>query len=300
MAKIRDILTILLFCAAIAPLSAKGGATGNDFLISFTDARPAALSGAFVATASGISSIFINPAGIAASKISELSIIHNIDLFDRATEHLSFSIPFQDFSLGLSATYGYTSNFVEIDEYGDRQGMVSNYDYIVCVSISEQFMGWFAGGINFKYFGSYLYKHSKNGLAVDFGALLWYDIFKFGVSIQNLGTQSAFINTVDALPVIIRTGIGIKTMLNKTDYFSAEAGAVIPAEVTDEKSFNAGAEWFALGMFALRAGVNLYEESGLFISLGASLNTENFNFEYTLGSVNNSNKSHRMGITCIF
>ncbi len=302
MAKIRDIILTSAFIFSLFPcaaLEAKAGMSGSDFLTSFTDARPAALSGAFVATASGISSIFINPAGIALDVRPELSGTHTIDIYDRSTEHFSAAFPMKDFSLGFSATYNYTSDFMAIDEFGNNQGIVANYDYILCASVSEKFLGFLSGGVNFKYFGSYLYKYSKNGIAFDAGALMWYNIFRFGVSLQNLGTQSAYINVVDPMPVLLRLGLGMKIKINASDYVSAEAGTILPASSGEEKSFNFGAEYFCWDAVYLRCGANVYEESGYTLSLGAGVMLKNFVFEYTLGSINNSQKSQRLGITFI-
>jgi hypothetical protein len=302
MAQIRSIKLIIIFLVLLygALLNAKGGTAGSDFLTIYTDAKPASLSGAYVATASGISSIFTNPAGIALTDRTELSATHTIEIYDRYTEHFSAAVPLHDFNLGFSCTYNYTSDFIEIDEYGDKQGIVANYDYIFCANVSEQFSGWLSGGINLKYFGSYLYKHAKNGIAIDFGAIICYDIFRFGISVQNLGTQSAYITVIDPMPVLIRSGLGIKYRINASDCISAETGVIVPAETGEEKSFNLGAEYFTWNALSLRAGINIYELSGYSISLGAGLLFNGFNFEYALGSVNNSKKSHRLGITFIF
>jgi len=277
---------------------AGSGVTWDDFLTSFLDAKPAGLAGSYVATAYGTSAMFVNPAGLSSLRSAELAASHTADIYDRSIEHICLGLPLAGFVFGFSATYNYTSNFIEIDEFGDAKGSVVNYDTMACASVSKILFPSFSAGINLKYFNSFLYNRSRNGIALDMGAIGSYNIYKLGISVQNLGVQSAYISVADPLPLLARFGLGLSMPVLNSDKFSAEAGACLPFDQTEEKSFNFGAEYESNRVLSIRAGIKIYQESGANLYIGAGARLDKFLFDYSLGTIPGQGKSNRITITC--
>jgi|GEM_PF-1278637 hypothetical protein len=294
--KIGGVLAVFIFISMPLSLLA-AGETGADFLRIEAPAETAAMSNVFAGIADNLNAIVFNPAGLINLNNTQVSFTHFSSFVDTNCEYLAGAMPLESKKYGVlgAAFYvDYTFDFPYYNDYGDQVGDVDNYDAVLILSYAYPFSDWFAAGINLKYFNSKLYLYSKNGFAGDIGVLVKMsanpDTFA-GITLQNLGSQSAFISVVDPLPANIKAGMGVKIPMG--DIVKVTAGLDVNRLILKDElpTLDIGGDVTISNVLSLRAGYGFRYDSQS-VSLGIGLTMDNIRFSYsyqpfdTLGDTN--------------
>jgi hypothetical protein len=227
--------------------------TGARFLDIPQSARYAAMGNAGTAAASGVESIFINPAGTCGGGNGILAA-HNSWLDGVLIENAAVSyLIMKGMAIGAALSYADegTTDKYGVDVYGNpvRQGQVSGKSFILKGNYSMQFLKNFSAGINMGFAGEYLGESAAGAFVTDIG--LQYingNGFGAGISAKNMGTK---INNFD-LAVPISGGICYKKEFTKEH--SMTAAAEIESDTKANPVFGSGVEYAFLDSYFLRVG----------------------------------------------
>lgn len=209
---IKTFIIILIPSFAFA-----AGRVDADFLRVEPSARTSGISSAFCGVADDLSAVIFNPAGLVQIKKLTLSFTHFSSFADTSYEHAVAAMPFAKGTAAVSVQAGYTLDFDEIDEFGNNVGPIPNFDFVLTGSYAMMIMPQVSLGANIKGFYSKLYLYEKFGFAADAGVfveLAKSPDTRAGAVIQNIGTQSAYIDISDPLPTNIKAGLSTKFRIN--------------------------------------------------------------------------------------
>ncbi len=258
--------------------------SGFQFLSVVTDARVAALGGAFTARFGNSASVFYNPATVAF-------VPGFVDLSLSRTQWIA-DINYFSGSFTMNPSGGrwgqFTVSILSVD-YGTIQGTILDptteqgfqdtellhpYAYAVGIGYAKMFTPRFAFGAHIKYVSQYLgnaYIPNPGGgeplskqyqagvVAVDFGTIYKVGIksLVFGMSVQNFAQEIKYESEGFQLPMVFNIGVA----MNVLDVFAPEneRHALIlsfdanhPRAALEQIKF--GAEYHFLKVLALRVG----------------------------------------------
>jgi len=279
------------------------GGVGNDFLRINPNAKSSSMSNAYCAVSGDTNSIFFNPAGLSFVKNPIISLTHFSSFGDTNYEYFSAVYSMGGFGvMGLGVLYNYTFAFVEYDEFGDEAGNIDNRDITVTLSYSYPVISFMPFGINVKYFNSLLYKYTKTGFAVDFGAMIYINKnpeILGGFTVQNIGYQTAYIDIVDEMPVNIKAGMSFKTnIINDLSILIAiDTNRLV---IKDELPIlDIGCELCFKKFLSLRSGIGLHHDAERF-SFGFGINLANVKFSYAFVPYDFLGDTHRITLDIEF
>jgi len=299
----RAVAGVLIVFFLRASAFAAGG-VGCDYLRVEPAARTAAMSNAFAGVADDLSALIYNPAGLVNLESFTISITHFSSFADTNYEYVAMAYPMGKTwgTLGGSVLVDYTFDFEEYNEFGSVVGNVDNYDIVASVSYAYPVIPGFSIGATIKTFYSRLYIYSKNGFALDAGiqAKLGEDPDTYaGFSIQNIGSQGAYIDVADPLPMNIKAGLGIR-------FFPVEFMSVlITADVNrlflreDElPTLDMGTECVLYDSICLRAGYGFRHDVAN-VSLGLGVIMEKVCFSYAFQPFDTLGATHRISLDIV-
>jgi len=239
------------------------GSTGAQFLKLGAGARAVAMGEAFVAVSDDINAMTYNPAGLSSITNRQLSFLHTEWLQSIRYENIAYCQPCLGGVLGGSATVLWiddierrTSDTVNPDGYAPARDVSASVVYAKSLSSN------LSAGATFKFIYQQLDDISAYGGAFDLG--LKFKLYKdlmMGVSLQNLGLESAFISEQYPLPMNFKIGIANKFPINLTLASDFNYGLIDNVYIV-----SAGMEWALHPMFSLRGG---YKYNSATFSLGA-------------------------------
>jgi len=171
-----------------------------------------------VATASGIESIYWNPAGLAQTQGSEIFFFNQPWIVGISTgmAGVAFDIPGIG-KAGLSMIYADYGD-MEVTTVNQQEGtgeIFSASDYVMALSFARNLATWFSLGVNLEYYSSSIYHTTASAAAADFGVIVKTDFFtrtgeredglSIGMSINNYGTPMEYdgkdlLASIDILP----------------------------------------------------------------------------------------------------
>jgi hypothetical protein len=182
----KTINKIFLLLAAISMVTAgllaqqKAGTTSMQFLKVMPCARATALGDAYSVAATGAEALFWNPAGLAWTENSQVSLTYINWIFDSKLYDMAYAMPLGNYgSVGLQLQYVDYGNFDEAINTGGAYfpGQSSPYltgrtfkpySYLAGVTYANKLTDKFSFGITAKYAYESLYDQS--GTAVQIGA----------------------------------------------------------------------------------------------------------------------------------
>ena len=185
--------------------------SGAEFLRIDTDARAGAMSSAGAASATGISAITYNPAGLASMKHGEAALSHSALYLGTAHDFAGagFALPGSaGWKMGLSFAK-LSSGVMEGRTISrSRTGGYSAYDQAASLALAKQYGRYSFGGA-VKYIESAIAGVKGRGYAVDMGVQrgLKGIPVSVGVAVQNLGPGIKYISQRDQLPLSLSAGI---------------------------------------------------------------------------------------------
>ncbi len=290
--------SLLLLAVPLCVYAQDAGKSGLAFLKIGAGSRAAALGEAYVALANDATAIYWNPAGLALSSHSQLSVTH-LEWLENINHNFA-AISFRGFggTLGLALTTQ-TIPGIELRDKPTSEplGNFDARDVALSLAYGRKWSASLAVGVTVKALYEKIYLNSANGFAFDFGANWQSPLpsLRLGLAAQNLGSMSALIDEKIKLPAAVRAGGAYQ--LRKSENGS---GVTLVAEhltyLEGGAHPSAGAEWSLRGTIALRGGYQFGRENrGLAAGLGTSLG--NYQFDYGFASFQNDlGQTHRFSI----
>lgn len=258
--------SILLLAGAISAGAAYDGGTQNPFTLG-AGARALALSGAYAAVADDVSALFWNPAGLARLDRAEISAMHITLIFGTPYDFLGAAYPLLDwgtFAVGAvrlatdgiplrdenSYLIGSGEGSFDLREYllgygrdlpfGLRAGAVVKLD-------QERLAGDFASGVGFDLGCQYQYPGQAGG---------WENLV-IGVCVQNAAASPLRLaQEADTLPLLVRAGAAYPVDFASAWRQKLLLSAGIEKTTWQAWRWQAGAEYDAFDLLAVRGGLN--------------------------------------------
>lgn len=276
------VLCCLLFVDLGVASNRSGSVTGL-FLKLPLNARAVGMGGAQAATASGVTSIPFNPAGMMSVAQYGFGASYTQWFADVQFSYFGAIANMGDLgTFGASVTMLATDDMIETTPgYPEGTGQYFRAsDYAFSIAYARQVTDQFMIGVDGKFIQSYLYntEYGTSSFAVDIGSL--YDIpvlkSRIGVSLTNIGPDLKFINETYSLPTSLR--FGILTDVLKTDNQSVVATLQINRLNDSDEQYNIGTEYMFNNMFALRGGWKFaYDQESYTFGAGLSLSPVGIN-----------------------
>ena len=185
--------------------------SGAEFLRIDTDARAGAMASAGAASASGISAMTYNPAGIVSIGRGEGSISHSAWYLGSAHDFVGagFALPgAEGWRAGLSLNRLSSGSMEGRSADRSRSGGYSAYDQAVSLALARRYGAYSVGGA-VKYIESSIAGIKGKGYAVDLGLKrgLKGVPATVGLSVQNLSAGIKYIDQRDRLPLSVSAGV---------------------------------------------------------------------------------------------
>ena len=262
-------------------------------------ARAMSMGSAAVGLPQGSSSLFWNPAGLAAmGECKELALHHNSGLGDSISETLVYGTRIGDLG-GFAFSFNYVTNgtFQGRDSFGVQTADYNPYDLGSAVGWGTKLAGNLSGGLAAKFNYQSLSGNSYAAVAMDFG-LMWNPMHRLnlGLTYSNLGTAVAG-STLDS-------GFRIGASYGLNDSVLLAASSEVKLGGFDR--LQVGAEDYFVPGLAIRAGyvLNFTDTSldgltGLTAGLGIAL-LKDLTFDYAIIPYGDLGTSHRLSLTWNF
>ncbi len=181
------------------------GTTAANFLEYGYSAAGNAMGDAYTSLSDGLSSVYWNPAGLAAMEHNEIYFLHQPWFAGINTSHISFGVPVPgigNIGLGLiTANYGDipVTTLKMPEGTGEK---FSAQDIAINLTYARKIANWFAFGTSVKYISSQIWHTSAHAIALDVGVSINTIFFspdgsrknglKIGMSISNYGSRMQF------------------------------------------------------------------------------------------------------------
>lgn len=301
----KKILVVFLLSVACVFGQSKVGSTSAPFLNIGIGPRAISMGGAFVATASDVSSLYWNPAGASRSDINEAMFSHSSWFADINYNWAGAMLKLGDAgTVGLNLTY-LDYGDMEITTLAEQDGTgqyFSAYDLSMGLTYAYNLTDRFSLGGTVKYIQSKIWNTSASAFAMDLGVLFHSDIYglRIGATITNFGTGMkmdgkdllvqhdidpnnygnndqilASLQTDEfPLPLTFRIGLAMDVLNNEEHRVTLAADALHPND--NDESLNVGGEYMFNNLIAFRVGYkSLFldnSEEGLTAGVGLNYN----------------------------
>lgn len=200
MKKLIVIFAVLALASSASAELSRAGTAGAQFLKIGVGSRYQGMGEASVAVVSDVYAMYWNPAGLAEIESSEASFTNVNWFLDVDLNYVAFARRFEGIGVfGVSATV-LSMGDQEITTFEQQSGTGEFYNassYSVGLSYARQLTAKFAFGASIKYVGEKIDFVSSQGVAFDFGTLLYtgWRSLRLGMSISNMGTDLRFTGT---------------------------------------------------------------------------------------------------------
>lgn len=293
-------LLLMTLCALLGETSvaSETGETSADFLNIGVGGRATALSGAFTALASDVSSVYWNPAGLAYVNSTQFMFSHNSWYQDLNFEYFGVTHSAADrLSIGGSIAYLSYGDIEGYDASGNPTGEVgTTYNMAAGLSIGYQPVDDYAFGLTVKYISISLAGTDASALAVDLGARYSAEKFGAGLALTNLGQNIKFDTEDERLPTALKGGIYY------CPFSSFMASADAEKQFYGDLAIKNGFE-YRYDNYFLRTGYAYYPDqnnssfgSGLSFGLGAIFGNFQIDYTYSPDSRVSANDIHRISL----
>jgi len=263
--------------------------SGAEFLRIDTDARAGAMSSAGAASASGISALNYNPAGLASMVKGEAALSHSAWYLGSSHDFAGagFTLPgSQGWKMGLSFTRLSSGDIEGRSASRGRSGGYAAYDQAAGLALARNYGPYSMGG-TVKYIESSIAGIKGRGYAVDLGMKRGLKGIpaSVGLSVQNLGTGITYISQREKLPLSVNAGIAFMPVQGFMLNFDAKR------YVYDKyTAYSVGTEYVLFGGpgsmsgLSLRGGINGGARQGAAgsFSAGAGVRVMNAELDYSM------------------
>lgn len=270
------------------------GETAADFLTIYSDARPAALGGAYTALSDNAAGLAYNSAGLVRAEAREITVSYAPWIGDGAFHHMSYTHPMGggNDAFGLSLLYFDAGSFLQTNELGITNGhKLISRDIAVTAGYARKFGRFLSVGGSAKYITRKLDVYSASAAAVDLGVIYWPPIenLMIGASIQNIGSSLQFITDRASLPLTFRVGASYQTFLDRILF----VGDFIKV-IDEDYKFSLGSEVRVAGALKLRAGWQKEESLMKGFTLGVGMSVMAMTLDYAYIPFDGFESAHKL------
>jgi len=301
----KKILIVFLLSIACVFSQSKVGSTAAPFLNIGIGPRAISMGGAFIATASDVSSLYWNPAGASRSDINEAMFSHSSWFADINYNWAGAMLKLGDAgTVGLNLTY-LDYGDMEITTLAEQDGtgqLFSAHDMSIGLTYAYNLTDRFSLGGTVKYIQQKIWNTSASAFAMDLGVLFHSDIYglRIGATITNFGTpmkmdgkdllvqhdidpnnygnNDQILATLQTgefpLPLTFRIGLAMDVLNSEEHRVTFAADALHPND--NDESLNVGAEYMFNNLIAFRVGYKSLlltnSEEGLTAGVGLNYN----------------------------
>jgi hypothetical protein len=273
-----------LVVLSLAPVGAFAGPgeTGFAFLKLGVGARPMGMGSAYVALADDPTSLYWNPAGLAAIRSTQITAMHNEWIQDFRQEYAAVGFPLGKGSLGVSFQGFYTSELEGRDDVGNFTRNFGFNDIAMTVAYGRTFTKGLDGGLAVRYMREMIDVDDATAFAFDLGGRyrLGESGLSLGAAAQNIGGDAKFVSESFSLPMTLRLGAAYSHALSGLHGLGTLSTEVRKSEGEDAR-FHLGGEFAYKEHLALRVGGKMgYDEEGF--SFGVGITQKAIRFDYAL------------------
>ena len=301
----KKILIVFLLSIACVFSQSKVGSTAAPFLNIGIGPRAISMGGAFIATASDVSSLYWNPAGASRSNINEAMFSHSSWFADINYNWAGAMLKLGDAgTVGLNLTY-LDYGDMEITTLAEQDGtgqLFSAHDMSIGLTYAYNLTDRFSLGGTVKYIQQKIWNTSASAFAMDLGVLFHSDIYglRIGATITNFGTpmkmdgkdllvqhdidpnnygnNDQILATLQTgefpLPLTFRIGLAMDVLNSEEHRITLAADALHPND--NDESVNVGGEYMFNNLIAFRIGYKSLlltnSEEGLTAGVGLNYN----------------------------
>lgn len=190
------VILVILALPAYAGDDSRKGTTGAEQLLIPIGARGIATGGAFIASISGLESIYYNPAGLDINQRTEAMFSYMNYIADINISFIAVGTSLGDFgSIGLSfKSFDFGDIPVTTNELPDGTG--KNYSPVfltAALTYSKVLTDRISVGTNFKYITESIENTTANGFAIDVGVQYKFSSnLSMGAALKNVGTNMTY------------------------------------------------------------------------------------------------------------
>ena len=291
---------IILMAALLFParVFAAAGADTEAFLLMDSNARAAAMGGAYTALAAGSGALDYNPAGLANTERHEVSFMHNQYFQGITQEFLHYASPY-----GWGATLNQLSfgnvPVTTLNAPDGGLGQTTLTDLALGAGYGMKLGGDLSLGVGGKYIRETIDSTIRDNAAFDFGGLYAVPLpilrgLSVGAALQNLGQSIRYDQAKENQPLTVRVGGAYRRAFFGSDY---ALSLDMIKERNDAAYMAVGIEAVILKALSLRLGYNQSNDAGIGIAAGAGYEIQNFVFDYAIVPYGPLGYSNRVAVT---
>lgn len=290
-------VTMLAFLALPVATAHAAGTTGAIFLALGVGARAEGMGGAGVALADDANSVQINMGGMVQIPNRQISVMHNEYLLDLKQEYISYVSRAGDRAMGGSLIYMDYGTQLGYTVSNTPTGVFRPNSYAATLAYAQKLTDELSFGGGLKYITEKIADAKGSAWAVDAGVLYLpkKSPFRYGASLQNLGTRIKLGTTGDPLPLTLRAGMAYQ--LPKRPLTLAGDLYIIRH---NSPEYHMGAEYIIANMVALRVGYNSADDLDKGYTFGIGVSHMSYALDYAFVPMGVFGDAHRFSFTANF
>ena len=217
----RKLIIVLVLTATVlsGSLMAAGiGTAAGTTLLQPVSAKSAGTAEACTALSGDLISLHYNPAGLAALKSQDVSMMYQLGVAGDSFASVIYGKNMSFANIGASLLY-YNTGIIQVeDTNGNSLNETGQSDFILTVGGARAF-GKISAGLAAKVITSQIFGKGAAALAVDIGGQMAGKQIaggnmNYGIAIQNLGTRLTYGATPEELPLKLRFGAAYSKTLS--------------------------------------------------------------------------------------
>jgi long-subunit fatty acid transport protein len=293
------VLSCFLLLVANPCLFSRGAGTSSGSILKIdAGARAAGMAGSFCGISNDVTGIYYNPAGLVQIDRQEFVANHNEWLQGVRSEFLGYGLPInEDLSVGITMNYLYVNGLVGRDEFGNETGSkFGGYDGLVTLTAAGRLTDEISIGGNVKVVQESVDDKKATGYCGDVGVMYKYEALCCGLAIQNAGSKIKLNEDSFPLPMNLKLGASY------TLFESLTVDADVNKPLDNDIVVSAGAEWWVVDAFAVRAGYKMGADknTGIGVTAGAGFKLDDYSIDYSFLPYGDLGNTHRLSLTYRF
>jgi|GEM_PF-119217 hypothetical protein len=301
------------FCAV--SIHPDAGTTAAAFLKLGAGARASSMAGAFTSIADDATAVYWNPAGLMSVPRREVVAAHNESFEGIRHDYVGYVGGLKGKYRWGAAFYGlYTPADIErrgglneddpFEPLSPVEGYFAAYDAALSVAAARRFGAKLSAGAAVKVINQTIDDRTGRAVASDIGVLYEYsDEISLAGTIKNAGTSLAVGEKSYPLPLSANLGAAWSKKFPSSGFLRSAVEISFPND--NYPSLRAGAEYFPVEMFAVRAGYRyrfngpeLDDLSGL--AVGAGVKISDLRLDYSFNPYGALGNSHKITLSAVF
>lgn len=250
----------------------KAGTAGLQFLKIAASARDAALGEASTSLTNDVTSVFVNPGGLAFVQQPQVFASRTEWLAGSRLDAVSIGMPLGSFVVAANVLRFGIEEFEEttVQQPEGTGRSVNAGDVLVGIAAARRFTDRLTIGLQLKYIRETLDDQSFGNILFDVGAVYYtgFHNLRLAFALQHFGPDMIVADVKFRTPLLFRVSAGEDFLLLDDHRLTAAVDLVHPTDNLEQ--VNWGIEYAFLNVLSLRAGYRLGPERGK-LSFGAGV-----------------------------